>query len=362
MPLTRTSILALALILIGATSFFTRPAAAANEKPAEQFLEFTGPDGPGKGKNIVMISGDEEYRSEEGLPELAAILAKHHGFHCTVLFEIDPKTGQVDPNQHANIPGLESLDSADLMIILTRFRALPDDQMKHIDDYLKAGKPVIGLRTATHAFSGLKGDYEKYNNSYHGKDAAWADGFGRLVLGEKWISHHGAHKSESTRGRFAPGAEGNPLLNGIKDGEIWGPTDVYGIRTPYPGDFKPLVLGEVCKRSGPADAKDPYFGMRETDQAVPGEKKNDPMMPVAWTKSYQLPDGKPGKAFATTMGGATDLTNEAMRRLLVNATYSLLDLKVPEKADVTIVGDYKPSAFGFGGYKKGLMPKDFEPK
>src|SRR5580704_5280519 len=91
---------------------------------------YPGGDGPGKGKNIVLISGDEEYRSEEALPELAAILAKHHGFHCTVLFEIDAKTGEVAPEQHNNIPGLEALDKADLMIIQTRFRALPDDQMK----------------------------------------------------------------------------------------------------------------------------------------------------------------------------------------------------------------------------------------
>src|SRR5207244_11861888 len=93
------------------------------------------------------------------------------------------------------------------MIILTRFRALPDEQMKHVDDFLKAGKPVIGLRTATHAFSGLKGQYEMYNYNYKGSEADWKDGFGRLVLGETWISHHGAHKSESTRGIFAPRSE-----------------------------------------------------------------------------------------------------------------------------------------------------------
>jgi hypothetical protein len=328
---------------------------------ADPWLTFEGKEGPGKGKHIVLISGDEEYRSEESLPQLAKILADHHGFTCTVLFEIDPNNGQVDPNKHDNIPGLAALDSADLMIILTRFRALPDDQMKHIDEYLKAGKPVIGLRTATHAFSGLKGTYEQYNNGFGGKDgtSVWQDGFGRLVLGEKWISHHGAHKSESTRARFAPDAKGNPLLNGIQDGEIWGPTDVYGVRLPLPGDSKPILLGEVCHRPGPTVAGDPFYGMKPTDEPIPGDKKNEPMMPVAWTKSYQLPEGKPGKAFATTMGGATDLTNEALRRLVVNATYLLLDMKVPEKADVTIVGEYKPSAFGFGGFKKGLTPEDF---
>jgi hypothetical protein len=328
----------------------------------KQMLVYEGGDGPGKGKNVVLISGDEEYRSEEALPELAAILSKHQGFHCTVLFEIDPKTGEVAPEQHDNIPGLDALDNADLLIIQTRFRALPDEQMKHIDDYLKAGKPVIGLRTATHAFTGIKGTYEKYNNGYHGAEAAWADGFGRLVLGERWVNHHGSHKNESTRGIFAPDAKDSPYLTGIKDGEIWGPTDVYEARLPMQGECKPLVLGEVLKRAGANEKGDPYYGMRATDEPTPGDKKNLPMMPIAWTKAYELPGGKPGHSFTCTCWSAIDMTNEPLRRLVVNAAFVLLDLKVPEKADVSIVGDFKPSTFGFGGYQKGKKPVDFEVK
>jgi hypothetical protein len=89
-----------------------------------------GGEGPGKGKQVVLISGDEEYRSEEGLTQLAKILARHHGFSCTVLYAIDPATGEINPNQSDNIPGLESLRKADLMVIATRFRNLPDAQMK----------------------------------------------------------------------------------------------------------------------------------------------------------------------------------------------------------------------------------------
>ena len=33
-----------------------------------------------------------------------------------------------------------------------------------------------------------------------------------------------------------------------RDGEIWGSTDVYGVRLPLPGDSKPLVLGQVTAR------------------------------------------------------------------------------------------------------------------
>src|SRR5438445_10930782 len=145
-----------------------------------QWVVYEGKDGPGKGKNIVLISGDEEYRSEEGLPMLGRLLAERHGFRCTVLFSVNPKTGEIDPKTANNIPGIEALDSADLMIILARFRALPDDKMKHVDDFLKAGKPVIGLRTATHSFNGLKGEYSKYNYNHKGDPKEWTDGFGTL--------------------------------------------------------------------------------------------------------------------------------------------------------------------------------------
>jgi hypothetical protein len=323
---------------------------------------YPGGDGPDKGKNIVLISGDEEYRSEEGLPELAKILSRRHGFTCTVLFAIDPKTGNIDPETLNNIPGLAALDSADLMIIQTRWRDLPDDQMKHIDDYLMAGKPVIGLRTATHPFK-IAADkpYARYSWDFNGKPEQWTQGFGRLVFGETWIAHHGAHKSESTRGIIAPGAADSPLVNGIQSGEIWGPTDVYAVRLPLPGDAQPIILGQVLQRKGPAMKPeiDPFYGMRPTDEPKPDDPKNNPMMPIAWLHSYQLPDGKPGQAFIATMGASIDLTNGALRRLLVNATYHLLKLPVPAKADVDIMGKFTPSTFGFGGYKKGRKPADY---
>src|SRR6202051_474354 len=100
---------------------------------------YDGFDGAGKGKHIVLISGDEEYRSEEALPQLGKILAKRHGFKCTVLFAID-KDGTINPGVYNN-PGLETLKTADVMIMFLRWRDLPDEQMKHIVDYVEAGKP-----------------------------------------------------------------------------------------------------------------------------------------------------------------------------------------------------------------------------
>src|SRR5262249_28765032 len=158
-----------------------------------------------------LVSGDEEYRSEEALPQLAKILAKHHGFRCTVLFAIDSKDGTINPNQTNNIPGLEALKTADLMVIFTRFRDLPADQMKHIVDYVESGRPIVGMRTATHAFNPRT---DKTYARYGWQNKEWEGGFGRQILGETWISHHGQHGKQSTRGIVAKGMENHLILRG----------------------------------------------------------------------------------------------------------------------------------------------------
>ena len=306
---------------------------------------YPGGEGPGGGKHIVLVAGDEEYRSEEALPQLGKILAKHHGFKCTLLLPIDPKDGSINPNV-SNIPGLEALESADLLVIFTRFRDLPDEQMKLLVDYIESGRPIFGIRTATHAFNiqDANKPYAKY--TWTSKVPAYEQGFGRQVLGETWISHHGKHGSQSTRGIIAPGQESHPILRGIKDGEIWGPTDVYGVRLPLPGDSQPLVLGQVLA------------GMKSDDKPVEG-KQNDPMMPIAWTKTYTGAAGKPARVFTSTIGAANDLTSEGTRRLLVNACYWCVGLedKIAEKSNVELVGDYQPSNFKFNGFKPGIKPE-----
>ena len=332
--------------------------ATADETP---WVVYPGGDGPGKGKNIVFVSGDEEYRSEEALPQLAKILALRHGFTCTVLFAIDPKDGTINPNETHNIPGLEALQKADLMVIFTRFRDLPDEQMKYVADYIDAGKPVVGLRTATHAFATSKGEYTRFN--WGNKNKEWDGGFGRHVLGETWINHWGRHGQQSTRGLVARGQEDNPILRGVKDGDVWGPTDVYEVRVPaheagqaidpaaWP-EGTPLIFGQVLE------------GMKPDDKPIDGPK-NDPMMPVAWTRAYTGASAdKTGRAFTTTMGAATDLQTEGVRRMLVNACYWAVGLedKIPAKSDVGLVGDYKPLPFKFGGFQKGVKPSDLEIK
>jgi hypothetical protein len=308
-------------------------------------VSYEGAAGPGHGKHIVFLTGDEEYRSEEGLPMLAKILAVRHGFDCTVLFSINPVTGDIDPDCQTNLPGIEALDTADLCVMLLRFREWPDSKMKHFVDYLNAGKPIIALRTSTHAFS-----YQRDKNSpyvkYDWNSVAWPGGFGRQVLGDTWISHHGEHAKESTRGVIIQPVFDHPVLRGVTD--LWWPTDVYTV-SHLPPDAQVLVWGQVLA------------GMTPNDPAVAGPK-NDPLMPLVWLREYKGESGKTSKIVATTAGAAVDLENEGLRRLLVNACYWTLGMedKAPAKADVAYVGAYNPSFFGFGKGKKGLKPADFK--
>lgn len=330
--------LAVALLPLGAPSLLASSEAAAAPDP---WVVYEGTKGPGLGKHIVLVSGDEEYRSEQALVQLGKILARHHGFRATVLFAIG-EDGTIEPTRQDNIPGLEALETADLMIIATRFRNLPDDQMRHIVRYVDSGRPIIGMRTATHAF---KMDGSRKYVSYSFRSKEWDGGFGRQVLGETWINHHGHHGKESTRGVAAKGQERHPILRGVKD--IWGPTDVYTVRLPLPDTCTPLVMGQVLTGMSPEDG--PVVG-----------KKNDPMMPVAWTKAYKSKSGRTARVFTTTMGASQDLSSEGTRRLLVNAAYWCLymDDRIPARSNVAIVGTYEPTPFGFGKHRKGVKPSD----
>ncbi|HSJ03647.1 MAG TPA: ThuA domain-containing protein, partial [Verrucomicrobium sp.] len=290
---------------------------------AQEALHFPAkPDaGSGKGKRIVLVAGDEEYRTEESFPMLAKILSQKHGFDCTVLFPINPEGGYIDPNFQKNIAGTAALDTADLLIIGTRFRQLPDDQLARFAAYLNAGKPVIGFRTATHAFTGAAktGEFK------------WAE-FGLKVLGEKWVNHHGAHGKQGTKSVVEAANSANEVLRGV--GEIFAPTDVYGIANLDQKAATILLRGAVTESLDPAS------------KAITGPK-NEPMMPLAWLWNYTAPKGTAkGRSFCTTLGASTDFADEDLRRLAVNASFSLLGLPVPDKADVALVDPFEPTFYG----------------
>jgi hypothetical protein len=261
-----------------------------------------------------------------------------------VLFALNPENGTIDPNNQTNIAGLQILDRADLMILFTRFRELPDPEMKHFAKYVNSGKPILGIRTATHAFA-----YERHKESpfarYDWRSKEWPGGFGQQVLGETWVRHHGIHGKESTRGVINPAMKTHPVLKGVED--IWGPTDVYEV-IHLPSDANILVRGQVLQ------------GMKPDDTPVKGAK-NDPMMPLIWTREYKGSSGRSSRVLCTTIGSAVDLQSEGLRRLLVNACYwgLSLDSQIPVQADVNYVGAYEPTFFGFNGFKKGTKPSDY---
>jgi hypothetical protein len=287
----------------------------------------------------VLVAGDEEYRTEESMPMLAKILAKKHGFNCIVLFSTDPQAGYIDPNNQKNIRGTEKLNDADLLIIGTRFRQLPDADLAHFAKFLNAGKPVIGFRTATHAFTGgaKTGDFK------------WSD-FGLKILGEKWVSHHGQHKKEGTRSVVEAANGSNDVLRGV--GEIFALSDVYGAPDVKPENSTILLRGAVTESLDPKSKN------------LTGAK-NEPMQPIAWLHNYTAPNGTTkGRSFCTTMGASVDYQDENLRRLIVNAAHHLLGLPVPEKTDVAFIDPFNPTFYGFiknADYfkQRNLKPGDF---
>jgi hypothetical protein len=325
--------------------------AAAEE--GQLWVTYPGGEGPGEGKHVVLVSGDEEYRSEESMPQIGKILSTQFGFKCTVLFSLNPATGEIDPDNQRNIPGLEALETADLLFIVTRFRNLPDEQMKHIDAYLKTGKPVVGMRPATHAFKIPKNSaFHKYD--FRSSVEGWEGGFGRQIFGETWAGHHVGNKQGYIRGIVAEGAKDHPIVRGLEPGDIGGKTGVYRVNLPMKPEATPIVLGGALE------------GLA-FDKPLLKSEKNDPMMPVAWTHVYEATPGKKGRAFVTTMGASTDLLVEGFRQMMIQGAFWAMGMEdeIPaEGLKVELVGDYKPNNFGFsrGGnkaYKAGLKPADY---
>ncbi len=306
------------------------------------WVSYPGGNGPGAGKHVVLLAGDEEYRSEEALPMLAKILSQRHGFKCTVLFSADPD-GTINPNKGDSLGKPEALDSADTIVTSLRFRKWPDETMKHFDDAIQRGVPVIGLRTSTHSFQLPDTSAFKQYNSY-----------GKRVLGEGWITHWGKHKGEATRGVIETAASNDPLLRGVAD--VFGDSDVYEAYPPQ--DATILLRGQVLKTMDPNSPPAAHEKQRASDKQK--QDVNTPMMPIAWRREVKNDAGKTHKILCTTMGAATDLSSKGLRRLIVNGVYWGSGLDVPAKADVTYVGEYVPSKYSFNAFKKGTKAADYE--
>lgn len=299
-------------------------------------LVYAGTDGPGKGKHVVLIASDHEYKSEEILPALARILAKHHGFKCTVLFGVDEK-GDIKPG-NSNIPGTDALKTADLMVIFTRFQNLPAEQMQPIVDYLKRGGPVIGLRTATHAFKIPKDSpFAKFDYAYKGAD--FVGGFGRQILGETWVGHYGPNHKSSTRLDIVPQNAGHLVLTGVKK-----PWSELGAYNAYP-----IEGSEILAMAQPLAGMTPDSPDDTTKKPMAG----------AWVRTYKSESGKEGRVFASTYGGSGDLVNDGFRRMLVNACFWAAGLESAIKPDLKtdIVGPYRPTWMGVNKRAANVKPE-----
>lgn len=310
-----------------------------------QWLSYKGENGPGKGKHIVLISADQEYRSEQSLPMMAKILAKHHGFDCTVLFGVNedglvdptmpvfPKKGEEESFKAHNIPGLEKLKEADALIFMTRLLTLPDEQLQIFADYFDSGKPIIALRTANHGFRS-KLPYEIDGKTVNVKD----------ILGGAFMNHHGNWHRDSTRGDIVPEMKDHPIVAGVKD--IWGPTDVYRTfkeGTGLPEGCTALVYGQ------------PLIG-REFGGADNPEKEP---LPVVWIKDWTTSEGKKARVVHSTMGSGKDLQSVGLRRLVVNGVYWGLGMEdqIDPASSVEYVDKYEPLASGFAYEKLGVKPR-----
>ncbi|MEM7307240.1 MAG: ThuA domain-containing protein [Planctomycetota bacterium] len=306
-----------------------------------KWLTYEGGEGPGKGKHVVLIAADQEYRSEQSMPMLARLLATHHGFDTTVLFALNDE-GLVDPTMKIrhqdesivhDVPGLEHLAQADAVVLLSRLITLSDEGFAHLYTYLDSGKPLLGLRTANHGFIGF--DYKKDGQRVR---------FGDDILGGRFRNHHGRWHQDSTRGILIEEHRSHPVLRGVTD--IWGPSDVYRtypVGEELPEACTPLVMGQ------------PLTGRDHDDP--PNEELI--ALPVAWVKTWTGNEGKTARVFHTTMGSARDLQSEGLRRLTINALYWGLGMEDEIRADsnMDIVGEYDPLPSGFNYEKLGVVPR-----
>lgn len=240
---------------------------------------------------VVFVTGDHEYSSEETMPLFAAELEKNYGMR-TVVLKSSP-----DHTSEENIPGLSILKEADLAVFYLRWRRLPADQLKYIEDYLSSGKPVMGFRTTTHAFNYPAGHpLEKWN------------AFGEFALGtppgwgKSGHTHYG-HNS-STDVSVIPAQIKHPILTGVP-AQFHARSWLYHVVPDYPSKgATSLMMGKAVQ---------------------PDKKAVD--NPVAWT--WKTAAG--GNTFMTTLGHPDDFKEEGLQRLVINAVHWTLGKPVPKK-------------------------------
>ena len=229
-----------------------------------------------KRPRILFIAAEKEYESAQTLPEFARQLEKY-GLCCEVL--------HASAEDRHNIPGMEALMSADVAVLYVRRRALPAQQMKYLRDYLNSGKPLVALRTSSHAFD-TRGKHPDGHVEWPKFDAD--------VLGGNYHGHYGSGPKCTVT--LAAGAEGHPILAGIQmpftsNGSLYR-------SSPLTESAKPLLIGTI---------------------------PNQDPEPVAWTNTY-----KKARVFYTSLGHPDDFNNTQFIRLLTKAVFWAMDKPVPK--------------------------------
>ncbi len=244
--------------------------------------------------HAVFVVGTHHYLPHRTLPRFAEWLDRL-GWHTTVV------AAPYDPEKKSvGIPGLEALDKADVAVIYARFLTLPDDQLTIVERYVKSGKPVIGLRTSTHAFA-----YP--TDSPH---ASWNQSFGRDVLGAPYITH--LDGTTTVTSATLPAV--HPILTGIDASTTW--IDPGTLYLAEPAAEANVILRGTgkSKRTGPVTNS---FGRFELQSEMTA--------PVAWTWTNRYG----GRVFTTTLGHEQSFAEPRFVRLLANAIHWAANRPIP---------------------------------
>jgi type 1 glutamine amidotransferase len=248
----------------------------------------------GKDKpHAVLVVGTLHYSPELTMPVFAKELERF-GFRTTVVM------GDGNPEKKTEnvLPGIEVLKDADLVIFFMRFLKLPDKEWQPIEDYLKSGKPVIGLRTANHSFKYPK-DHPRFS---------WNDDFGRRALGTPYIVHQGGTTDIKVNLKNAK----HPIMTDVVKTEWVSPGTLYLARLEK--GCLPLASGSGKGRARLLKKNFGEIQVKEFETAV-----------VAWAWENEWG----GKVFGTSFGHPGDFAEESFNRMLVNACHWAVDKNLP---------------------------------
>jgi nicotinamidase-related amidase len=229
-----------------------------------------------KRPRVLMVSYEPEYGSLVTLNRFARQLADRSGFACTVLTGEEP----------GGVRGLEALATADALVLYVRRHPLPPLQMAAIRDYLEAGKPLVALRTACHAFA------PPLRAAVPAGLEAWP-AFDTEVLGCHYHGHF--MNKEQTEVRIEAAAARHPILAGL-------PNSWTSAATLY--QLSPL---------------DPQATLLLTG------KWQEHVEPLAWTRQY----GR-SRVFFTSLGHADDFRSPEFCTLLTNALRWVMEKPLPK--------------------------------